>query len=273
MNKVSIAVIGILIVGAIGWLAISSRSTPDGSSAQSQSGEAPDFALQDYGGKAVRRADFAGKPLVINSWAAWCPFCREELPAFAAAQKEFGDKVTIIAVDRAESLRVAKGYTDRQGTTGKLIFLLDPSDSFYQSIGGFSMPETIFVDKEGKIVDHKRGPMDLNEIREKIQKILVSAPTSQNETVMEDAVTYGESGFSPDTLRIKVGATVSFKNQRSESMWIASNPHPIHTDYSGFDAKRGYTKGESYSFTFTQSGSWKYHDHLNPGTGGIIIVE
>lgn len=169
MNRVLLIIISILIIGGIGWLAISKSNAPP----DRQAGEkAPDFKLQDYSGKTVKLADFAGKPLVINSWAAWCPFCREELPSFAKAQKEFDDKVVIIAIDRQESLATAKGYTDAQGTTSGLIFLLDPGDSFYQSIGGFSMPETIFVDKNGVIREHKRGPMDINEIRQKIQKLI-----------------------------------------------------------------------------------------------------
>lgn len=132
------------------------------------------FTLKDYSDKIVNLADFAGKPLVLNSWAAWCPFCRKELPDFVTAQKEFGDKVVIISINRQESLATAKGYTDKQGTTNGLIFLLDPNDSFYKSIGGFSMPETIFVDKNGNIAEHKRGPMDINEIRQKVQKLISS---------------------------------------------------------------------------------------------------
>lgn len=290
MKKILI-IIGVIVVVGAGWLIISrtgqrqSSSTTSNTTTQAsptaqslpdqQAGDkAPDFHLQNYSGKTINPSDFAGKPLVINSWAAWCPFCRQEIPDFATAQKEFGDKIVIIAIDRAESLAVAKGYTDQQGTTNNLIFLLDPSDSFYQSIGGFSMPETIFVDKNGNVVDHKRGPMDIKEIRERMQKILVSTSVSHNETPqIENVVTYGDVGFSPSVLRVKVGATVTFKNGESETMWVASNPHPIHTDYSGFDAKRGYAKGESYSFTFAKSGTWKYHNHLNPSEGGTIVVE
>ena len=100
------------------------------------------------------------------------PFCRKELVGFAVAQKEFGNNVVIIAIDRAESREIAKKYTDELEVTNDLIFLLDPSDSFYHSIGGFSIPETIFVDKNGNIVERKRGPMDIDEIRQKIQKLL-----------------------------------------------------------------------------------------------------
>lgn len=132
----------------------------------------PNFSLKDYKGSTVSLKDFSGKNLIINSWAAWCPFCKQELPDFAEAQREFGDKVVIIAVDRAESPETAKKYSDELGVSNKFVFLFDPDDSFYKSIGGFSMPETIFVNKEGNIVFHKRGPMDINEIREKIKNLI-----------------------------------------------------------------------------------------------------
>lgn len=176
MNKVLI-IISIIIVAAVGLFVLLRTGQNQNQSSTGQAtpsvgeGKAPDFHLQDYSGKTVNLSDFAGKPLVVNSWAAWCPFCREELPNFTTVQKELGDQVVIIAIDRAESLAVAKGYTDQQGTTNNLIFLLDPGDSFYQSIGGFSMPETIFVDKNGNIIDHKRGPMTVPEMRERIKKI------------------------------------------------------------------------------------------------------
>lgn len=184
MKKTYLFIIIAVIVVAIGWLAVSrtgqnlstssngNTATPSRQEAQLE--KAPNFSLQDYSGKTVNLSDFAGKPVVINSWASWCPFCRQEIPDFVTAQKELGDKVVIIAIDRAESLAAAKGYTDQQGTTNKLIFLLDPSDSFYQSIGGFSMPETIFVDRDGNITERKRGPMEINEIRQKLQRLTSS---------------------------------------------------------------------------------------------------
>lgn len=137
---------------------------------------APAFSLKDYAGTTVSLADFAGKPLVINSWASWCPFCRAELPDLAAVQKEVGGAVAFLAIDRAESRDQAKRYSDALGLSSGLIFLLDPTDSFYQSIGGFSMPETIFVDKAGIIRDHKRGPMAASEIRRRLKMILPATP-------------------------------------------------------------------------------------------------
>lgn len=169
MKKIIVAIIGVTALVVILVLLIGSRPADQPSQ---EVAKAPDFSLVDYHGNTVHLADFVGKSLIINSWAAWCPFCRKELVDFATAQKEFGDKIVIVAIDRAETLAIAKKYTDELGVTNNLVFLLDPGDSFYRSIGGFSMPETIFVNKKGEIVIHKRGPMDLQEILDKIRKLI-----------------------------------------------------------------------------------------------------
>ena len=82
------------------------------------------------------------------------------------------DDVVVIVIDRAESMAKQKKFIDEVGLTGKLLYLNDPKDSFYQSIGGFSMPETIFVDKDGNIRLHKRGPMNVEEMRKVLKDII-----------------------------------------------------------------------------------------------------
>lgn len=127
--------------------------------------------MKDYDGNTVSLSDFQGKNIIVNAWAVWCPFCVKELKEFAELKRELGDKIEIIAIDRAESLNKVKSFTDELGVSDDLVFLLDPDDSFYRAIGAFSMPETIFVDGEGNILLHKRGPMKLDEMREKVNQL------------------------------------------------------------------------------------------------------
>jgi len=118
-------------------------------------------------------AQFLGTPIVVNSWATWCPFCIDELPGFAEVQRELGDKVVIIAVNRSESMKQAKKFTDRIDVTDDLIFMMDPDDTFFRSLqSGNAMPQTIFIDSSGARKDHKIGDMDADEIRDRINKIL-----------------------------------------------------------------------------------------------------
>jgi hypothetical protein len=66
---------------------------------------------------------------------------------------------------------------------------------------------------------------------------------------------------------------VRFLNDSTSSVWIASDPHPTHTDYPGFDAKKAITRGETYEFTFTKVGTWGFHNHRNPLQKGTIVVQ
>lgn len=132
----------------------------------------PDLSFEDYEGNVFNLSDLKGKPYVVNSWAVWCPFCKAELEDFAKLQEEFGDEIVVVAIDRQESVGKAKGFTDEINVTDRMTFLLDPKDAFYKGIGGFSMPETLFVDANGNIIIHKRGPMALEEMRSKVNSII-----------------------------------------------------------------------------------------------------
>lgn len=82
-----------------------------------------------------------------------------------------------------------------------------------------------------------------------------------------------DDGFEPSTLTINAGDTVKFENESSDDAWPASNVHPTHQLYPGFDAKKPLLPGASYSFTFTKTGSWGYHNHLEPDVQGTIVVK
>src|SRR3989344_4262739 len=122
--------------------------------------------------------------------------------------------------------------------------------------------------------------------------IVFIAACSQPETIKvttgkENIVEITSSGFNPSSLTVKAGTKVTFLNKDSVEHWPASAIHPTHTVYPGsdikkcgtneqgniFDACRGLSEGEAFSFTFNEKGNWKYHDHLNLNSRGEIIVE
>ena len=78
--------------------------------------------------------------------------------------------------------------------------------------------------------------------------------------------------FSPRELKIRKGDTVIWTIEDSTQSWPASAVHPTHLVYPGFDARTALNQGQSYSFTFDKTGSWRYHDHLNPSVTGVMEV-
>lgn len=130
------------------------------------------LTLTTYDGKAVRLADFRTQTIVAYAWASWCPYCGAEIENLAKLKKTYGDKIQIIAVNRAEPVLVAKAYTDQLSSVSGVVFLTDPKDTFFKMIDGYAMPETVFIKPGGDIEFHQRGPMQFNEVSKELQQLI-----------------------------------------------------------------------------------------------------
>jgi len=100
-------------------------------------------------------------------------------------------------------------------------------------------------------------------------------PNSVAQSVMYP-LTINPEGITPKELTIAVGDTIEFRNSDVKPHWLASNPHPSHSDYPEFDPKAAIEPGGIWSFKFTKAGTWKFHDHANPTNKafqGTIIVK
>ncbi|MBI2133437.1 cupredoxin domain-containing protein [Candidatus Woesearchaeota archaeon] len=103
---------------------------------------------------------------------------------------------------------------------------------------------------------------------------------SENRTALRDEVKITASGFDPATITINSGESVTWTNSDTKPHWVASAAHPTHDEYperggcigSKFDSCGSIGPGESFTFGFSRKGSWKYHDHLNPGLTGTVVV-
>jgi plastocyanin len=95
-------------------------------------------------------------------------------------------------------------------------------------------------------------------------------PASTGEAV---TISMTDTGFVPATVTIDAGTTVMFVNNGQALHWPASDVHPTHEILSAFDSQRGVPTGDTYAYTFTEAGSWNFHDHLNPQFTGTVTVE
>jgi thiol-disulfide isomerase/thioredoxin len=66
--------------------------------------EYPSVALRTIDGRTVESASLAGKVVVVEMWATWCPPCRSTLAWLNTLRARYGDRVTVVAisVDSAE---------------------------------------------------------------------------------------------------------------------------------------------------------------------------
>lgn len=126
-----------------------------------------DFTLASFDGNgSVSAADLRGKPLVLNFWASWCPFCVEEMPGFERVHQGFGDAVTFLGVDLQDDPKLARDLVGRTGVTYELA--VDPDGSLFAAVGGTGMPTTLLVSADGKVEEHITGPLTAEQLRQLI---------------------------------------------------------------------------------------------------------
>ncbi len=96
-----------------------------------------------------------GRVVVVVSWATWCPSCHQLLQDLDRAKERFGDKLEVVAVDRAEEPQVVRDYRKAFPLPGRITYVTDQDDAYFNTIEGRSMPELIIYDQEGGVVEHR----------------------------------------------------------------------------------------------------------------------
>lgn len=58
----------------------------------------PKFSLTDLSGRLLGPEDVAGRVVVVEFWATWCPPCRSTLEWLGSLKRKYGDNVAILAL-------------------------------------------------------------------------------------------------------------------------------------------------------------------------------
>ncbi len=135
------------------------RDCPDTTGVQPATGDGalPDLDLACLGtGAAVNLGGLRG-PAVLNLWASWCKPCREELPLLARLDEELGDQVAVIGLDVRDgdpsaAIELAAGSGVRYPQ------LVDPDGAVSAPFAVQGLPQTVFVDAQGRMVASERVP-------------------------------------------------------------------------------------------------------------------
>ena len=134
------------------------------------SGRLPELTLADLTGKAVPLSTFAGKPVVVNLWASWCPPCRREMPVLESAQRSTPG-VAFVFANQGESAETVNAYLKAESLVLKNM-LLDPAGSVAAAANAPGLPTTLFFDATGKLVDRKMGELSPATLAERLERLL-----------------------------------------------------------------------------------------------------
>ena len=113
-----------------------------------------------------------GRPVVLNFWASWCGPCKQEAPRLDAAARAHAGKVVFLGIDVQDLTSDAHTFLRHHDV--RYASLHDNSGATYSGYGLTGVPETYWLDAQGRIVAHFAGPVSSAQLEDGIHAATVS---------------------------------------------------------------------------------------------------
>jgi len=166
-NALLLGIVGVLALAAGFGLALWDRESADPSALLA-------LSLPDLDGTPQSLMQWRGKVMVVNFWATWCGPCREEMPEFVRAQREFGPKglqFVGIAVDQRDKVaQFAKEFDLNYPALIGGYEAMDVAKRLGNRLAG--LPFTVVLDRQGRIVHTQLGPLKPGVLRSIVSDLL-----------------------------------------------------------------------------------------------------
>ena len=138
--------------------------------------------IKDLNGREHSLTDWAGKVLVVNFWATWCPPCVHEIPGFIELQKELGPRGLQFVGIALDDATAAGKFAAARGMNYPVLAGDDNVAELMRGLGNTigALPFTVVFDPHGEIVTTHQGEWSPLAARELLES-LVKTPVAQTQ--------------------------------------------------------------------------------------------
>jgi len=124
------------------------------------------FELVDMNGTVYTQSDTAGKYLIINFWATWCPPCLKEIPAFVEFYNNYSEKVEILGLNyEGMDFEAVNTFKERFNVNYPIILYAGNNEVEYSKFGDLvGMPTTLIYNPKGELLHTFIGEIGIEEL-------------------------------------------------------------------------------------------------------------
>lgn len=129
--------------------------------------QAKEIALPNPQGDTLRLSDYKGKTVLIDFWASWCGPCRRENPNVVKMYDKYhsdGFEVFSVSLDKNKERWVAAIEQDNLKWDGHVSDLKFWSSEAARAYNVSSIPFTLLIDKDGKVIATNLRGAQLEEV-------------------------------------------------------------------------------------------------------------
>jgi thiol-disulfide isomerase/thioredoxin len=172
-TKSQVALLGALVIGMA--LLISNPGSSEATSGLLNVKDrrpVPDFMSKDSKGVQNKLSDYRGKVVLLNFWATWCGPCKAEVPWFVEFESKFkGSGFAVLGVSMDDDGWKTVRPFMVQEKMNYTVMLGD--EAMASKFGGIdSLPQSLLIDRKGRIAVKQMGLTSQAAYREEIVELL-----------------------------------------------------------------------------------------------------
>jgi thiol-disulfide isomerase/thioredoxin len=127
-------------------------------------------------------ADMAGKYVLIEVWATWCPPCRRSLPYLNYLHEKYGDELVVVSICETDKEALEKMEKPLKLGDIKFHLAVDTGRRFADKLGVYGIPHAVILEPQfGAVIWEGMPTQPGHELtQEKIEKMLAVGKKLRN---------------------------------------------------------------------------------------------